>query len=145
MPTEMGKFKAGKLVFARLNEDEDVSEAVLQVAKRNNVSTGLFFLIGTLKRASLGFYRDGKYETRSIDEPLEIVSCMGNVSVRENEPFVHAHVAVSNEKGEVFGGHLMSGCVVAATVELVLIEAVNGKLRRKFDVKTQLHLWSLSE
>ncbi len=78
-------------------------------------------------------------------EPLEIVSCMGNISIKENEPFVHAHIAVSNRKGEVFGGHILPGCIIAATGEHFLIEAVDVELQRKPDEKTQLYLWSVGK
>lgn len=142
---EMAEFKNGRMIFARLSEDENLLEAILHVAKNRQISSGIFLLIGSLKKAKVGFFRGGRYETISIDEPLEIVSCMGNISLKESEPFVHAHIAVSNEKGEVFGGHVMPGCVVAATGELVLLEALNGKLRRKLDTKTGLYVWSLSE
>jgi len=145
MPTEIVKSETGKMIFARLNEDEDLLEALLHVAKGNHISAGFFLLIGTLKKAKVGFFRKGKYKTIRIDEPLEIVSCIGNISVKENKPFVHAHISVSNEKGEVMGGHLMPGCTIAAAGELALIEAVNAKLFRKFDEKTQLFLWSMEK
>jgi len=70
---------------------------------------------------------------------------MGNVSVKENKPFVHAHISVSNEKGEVMGGHLMPGCTIAAAGELVLIEAANTRLLRKLNEKTQLFSWSIEK
>lgn len=142
---ETAESEIGRVIFARLSEDEDILEAILHVAKTNHISAGVFLLIGTLKKAKVGFFRGGKYETIGKDEPLEIVSCTGNISIKENEPFVHAQIAVSNEKGEVFGGHAMPGCVVSFTGELVLFEALNGKLRRKLDAKTMSYLWSLSE
>lgn len=67
----------------------------------------------------------------------------GNISIIENKPPVHAHIAVSNRRGEVFGGHVLPGCIIAATGELVLIEAVDVELQRKLDEKTQLCLWSV--
>ena len=61
-----------------------------------------------MKHAVLGYYKEGKYETIRLEGPLEIASCTGNVAVDEKgEVVIHAHVVVSNEKGEAFGGHLM--------------------------------------
>jgi len=139
--------KLGRIVFAQLSEDEDLLETITLAAEKSQITAGFFILIGTLKKANLGFYHKGKYKTIKIDIPLEIISCMGNVSVKakENKPFVHAHISVSNEKGEIMGGHLMSGCTIAAAGELVLIEAVNVELIRKFDEKTQLFLWSMEK
>jgi hypothetical protein len=142
---ELLESKLGRIVFARLSEDEDLLETITLAAEKSHITTGFFILIGTLKKANLGFYRQGKYKTIKIPSPLEIVSCMGNISVKENKPFVHAHISVSNEKGEVMGGHLMSGCPIAAAGELVLIEAVNARLLRKLDEKTKLFSWSMEK
>jgi predicted DNA-binding protein with PD1-like motif len=140
---KMIQSKPGRMIFARLFEDEDLLETITNVAEKNHITAGFFILIGTLKKTNLGFYRQGKYELIKINSPVEIVSCMGNVSVKENKPFAHAHIAVSNEKGDVMGGHVMQGCTIAATGELVLIEAADAKLLRKLDEKTQLSPWSM--
>jgi len=132
----------GKSVFARLLEDEDLLDTVTRVAAKAKVSAGFFLLIGTLKAAKLGFFREGNYETIDMHEPLEIVSCMGDISVREGKVFAHAHAAVSDEKGKVFGGHVMPGCIIGVTGELVLVETVGIRLLRKFDEKTKLSLLS---
>ena len=142
---EFAESKAGKLVFARLSEDEDLLDTITQVAEKARVSAGFFFLIGTLKKARMGFFRDGRYETIEMNQPLEIVSCLGNISTKESKIFAHAHISVSDEKGRVFGGHVMPGCIIAATGEVVLVEAANFKLLRGLDEKTKLHLWSLGK
>jgi len=142
---EMLQSRLGKIVFAKLAEDEDLLEAITLVAKKSGINAGFFMLIGTLKKANVGFNRKGKYITIKVEGPVEIVSCMGNISVKENKPFAHAHLAVSNEKGEVIGGHVMSGCIIDATGELVLLEAKTTRLLKKYDEKTKLFLWSFGE
>jgi len=140
---EYAESKTGKMVFARLFENEDLLEAVTRLAKKSRVSSGLFWLIGTLKEARLGFFREGKYETIEMVQPLEIVSCIGNISLKENKVFAHAHITVSDEKGRTYGGHVMLGCLIGATGELVLIEATGIKLLRKLEKKTELYLWAM--
>jgi len=140
---EMLESKLGRIVFAKLSENEDLLETINQVAEKSNVTAGFFTLIGTLKKANLGFYHQGKYETIKVEGSVEIVSCIGNISLREKKPFAHAHIAVSNEKGEVRGGHVMPGCKIDVTGELTLIEAEDAKLLRKWNEKTQLFLWSM--
>jgi predicted DNA-binding protein with PD1-like motif len=135
----------GKAVFARLLEGEDLLEAITAVATESVIHAGFFFLIGTLKSARLGFYQHGKYIPIEIQKPLEIVSCLGNVSVKEGKAFPHAHLAVSDEKGKVFGGHAMPRCIVGATAELVLVEAVGLKITRQLDKITKLSLLSFSK
>jgi predicted DNA-binding protein with PD1-like motif len=137
--------KLGKTVFARLYENEDLLEAVASAAEQAKISTGFFSLIGTLKKAKLGFYRDGNYEPIEIAEPLEIVSCIGNVALKDKKPIVHAHIVVSDEEGQSFGGHTLPGCLISVTAELMLVEALGMKLERKFDEKTKLNLLSFDE
>jgi predicted DNA-binding protein with PD1-like motif len=137
--------KVGKIVFSRLLEDEDLAESVRKQAETNGIRAGCFILVGSLKHAALGYYREGKYETIHLKGPLEIASCTGNVAVDEKgEVVIHAHVVVSNAKGEAFGGHLMKGSQVGATAELVMIEAVGVEIQKVFDEKTKLKLWKLS-
>ncbi len=137
--------KTGKIIFARFFEDEDLLEAIAQAVERGRIEAGFFVLIGTLKKAKMGFFHQGRYQPIEMVEPLEIVSCVGNISVRKDKPHIHAHIAVSNKKGEVFGGHVLPGCIISMTAELVLIEAVDVELQRKLDEKTQLYLWSIDK
>jgi len=137
--------KPGKVVLARLYEDEDLLESITQQAKKSLIKTGFFMLIGTLKRAELGFYREGRYKPIEVTGPLEITSCVGNIAIKEGEPFAHAHLSVSNEEGEVFGGHVLPGCVIATTGELVLIEAKGVNLQRRLDKATRLYLWDMGK
>ncbi|MEM3608763.1 MAG: DNA-binding protein [Candidatus Bathyarchaeia archaeon] len=134
-----------KIHFFRLFEDEDLVEAIRERAEKNRVNAGILFVIGTLKNAVLGYYLNGEYEYVRLDEPLEIASCMGNIALDEDgKVIVHAHIVVSNERGEAFGGHLMQNSHVAATAELVIMEAEGVKLQRAFDAKTKLKLLQLS-
>jgi predicted DNA-binding protein with PD1-like motif len=138
--------KIKRVVFARFLENEDLLATITSVAKQNNINSGFFFLIGTLKKAVLGYYKEGKYVPIEKDGPLEIVSCMGNISIRdEAELVVHGHIVVSDNEGDAFGGHVLSGCLVDATGELVLVEAKSGTLRREFDPRRNLYLWSLEK
>ena len=137
--------KVGRVVFSRLLEDEDLAESIRRQAETNAIRAGFFILIGTVKRAALGYYKEGKYETVKSEGPLEIASCTGNVAVDEKgEVVIHAHIVVSNRKGEAFGGHLMKGTLVGATAELVIIEAAGVAVKRIFDDKTKLKLWKLA-
>jgi len=141
----MLKGHVGKMCFARILEGEDLAEAIKKRAEETGIKAGIFFLIGTLKEAVLGYYKEGQYKYIHLDGPLEIASCIGNIAVDEKgEVIIHAHLVVSDEKGEAFGGHLMNGSHVGAAAELVVIEGVGVNLLKVFDEKTKLRLWKLS-
>jgi len=140
----MLKGQVGRMCFFRILEGEDLAEAIKKRVEESGIKAGIFILIGSLDEAVLGYYRDGQYNSIRLDGPLEIASCMGNIAVDEKgDVMVHAHVVVSNENGEAFGGHLMKDSRVSATAELVIIEGVGVNLQRFFDEKTKLKLWRL--
>jgi predicted DNA-binding protein with PD1-like motif len=135
----MLKGHVGKTCVARLSEGEDLLEGIRKRAEEAGIKAGVIILIGSLKDAVLGYYREGKYEYVRLNGPLEIASCTGNIALDEKgEAIVHAHVVVSNDKGEAFGGHLSKGSHVGVLAELVMIEASGIDLRRAFDPKTKL-------
>ncbi len=141
----MVKGQVGRIYFFRILEGEDLAEAIKKRVEESSARAGILILIGSLKSAMLGYYREGEYKSILFDGPLEIASCMGNIAVDEKDEIaVHAHLVVSNDKGEAFGGHLMKGCYVGATAELTIIEGVDVNLQRAFDEKTKLNLWKLS-
>jgi predicted DNA-binding protein with PD1-like motif len=63
---------------------------------------------------------------------FEIVSLSGTLS----PDGVHLHLAVADERGVTVGGHLMPGCLVYTTHELVLLEAHDLRFRRQLDSQT---------
>jgi len=136
--------RIGRIIFSRLKMDEDLAEAIKKRAEKSGVKAGAIIAIGSLKSATLGYYREGEYKIICLDGPLEIASCIGNVAVDENgNVVVHAHVVVTNERGEAFGGHLMKGSPVGATAELTIIEGLDLSLKRVLDAATKLKLLSL--
>jgi predicted DNA-binding protein with PD1-like motif len=128
--------RLGKICFSRLSEGEDLAEAIQKRVEEHGIKAGIFILIGSLKGVTLGYYKEGEYKSIRLDGPLEIASCMGNISVdTKGETVIHPHIVIANERGEAFGGHLMKGSTVGAT-------AVN--LKRAFDEKTKLNLLKLT-
>jgi len=141
----MLKGKVGRIFFSRLIEGEDLAETIKKRVEESGVKAGIFLLIGTLKEAVLGYYEEGGYKSIRVGGPLEIASCIGNIAVDEKgEVVIHAHIVVSNDEGEAFGGHLMKNSHVGVTAELAIIEAAGVDLQRISDEKTKLKLLRLS-
>jgi hypothetical protein len=130
--------------MGRLAYEGDLLGELTAVAEEHGVTLGRVEAIGAVKSARIGYYDQGaqEYRFKRFDMPLEIVSLAGNVSIKDGKPMVHAHVALADEGGEVYGGHLAEGCIVFAC-EFVLT-ALNGPtLERTLDEPTGLPLWTL--
>ena len=129
--------------ICRLPKGSDLLEALTALCRREDMTRGAIQVIGALERASLAFYRQAEqaYAPHELPEHLELLCGMGNVSLKEGEPFVHLHLTLSRENGECVGGHAMPGCIVFAA-EAVLFRLEGDPLNRVFDPPTGLFLWS---
>jgi len=130
------------IYMGKLEHGSDLLGSLTAICKEKDIELGRVMAIGAVQRAHLEYYNQGskEYEESVIVEPLEISSLIGNVSLKDGQPFVHAHVTLADGEGHVFGGHLGEGTIVFAA-EFV-IEAYEGtELRRAFDGVTGLALW----
>jgi len=136
---------AKKVNWVQIKTGEDLLESITQFCQENNIQAGIVLAIGALQKAKFGYYdqKEKIYLENSIEEPVEIVSCLGNISLKEGKPFVHAHISLANKEGKVFGGHLNPGCTVFAC-ECSIIELEGKNLERKFEQITGLSLWDFS-
>jgi len=144
MPGSVSKKVAiGRSLLVRAEHDSEIICFVTELAKKNKIMTASFTAIGALKNAKLGFYDQEKHEYSDLvlSSPQEIASCTGNVSLKGNDPFVHAHAVLADRNGKTNGGHLLEGKVFAAEVHL--IELLGKELVRKKDALTGLSLWDL--
>lgn len=86
--------------------------------------------VGSLSRAVLR-YAD-KPSGSDINAPLELLMLSGTLSADG----AHLHASVADETGEVRGGHLMPGCVVRTTAEVVIALLPGWEFRRELDAAT---------
>ena len=137
------KLDVGHSFFVRVKYDSEIINFVTELAKENAIMTATFTAIGALKYAKLGFYDQEKHEYLEtlLLAPQEIASCVGNISIKEGEPFVHAHAVLADHDGYTKAGHLLEGKVFAAEVHLT--ELIGEKLVRKNDAVTGLSLWGI--
>lgn len=131
--------------MGRLPQGADLLEALTELCARENITAGEVRAIGALTKAVLGFYsqKNREYEYLTLEHPLEIVSLLGDVSLKEGRPFVHAHVSLGDEQGHLWGGHLAPGSEVFSC-EVMLVEYQTDKpFERGFDQGTGLLLWPM--
>jgi uncharacterized protein len=128
-------------LLVRIKQDTDLVKSVSEIAARARIATGSFVAIGALKRARLGFFdqQRNQYQEILVDSPHEIAACTGNISLKDGQPFAHAHVVLADENGNTKAGHLFEGIVFVAEVHLRQVAGAN--LRRLYDKTTGLSLW----
>ena len=101
----------------RLKPQQDLFDSIEAFAKQNNIEAGcVLSSVGSLTHATLRLANREYYN--EYDGHFEIVSMTGTVSIHGS----HIHVAISDGNGVTIGGHLVSGCKIYTTAEIVLLE-----------------------
>ncbi|MDR3574821.1 MAG: DNA-binding protein [Anaerolineaceae bacterium] len=104
-----------KLLVFRLHPDQDLKLAIDTFANEHSLTSGFIITcVGNLKKAAI--LLAGQTETVIYTGKYEILSLSGIYS-RDGS---HYHIAVADEHGMVFGGHLMEGCQIDTTAEIVM-------------------------
>ena len=88
----------GRKILGRLAKGEDLLAALEKVAREHGIILGEVQAIGAVSQARVGFYNQAerKYYFLDLARPLEIASLIGNISVKDEKPMVHAHVTLSD-------------------------------------------------
>ena len=138
------EFVAGRRFLGRLAHGEDILAAIEGFCVRHAIQAGAFSLIGAVSSATIGAYdqKQQVYVTVKEDRELEILSCTGNISLKEGKPFAHAHIVLADQNGTPIGGHLFSPTIVFAG-EIDMVELAGAPMERAYDETTGLMLWKM--
>lgn len=136
------EFESGRRLLARLEHGAEIMGQITSIIREKDIRAGHLSVIGALEQAEIGYYdqQTHRYQGIKINEPVELASCSGNISLLEGRPFAHVHAVLSGMKGTVWAGHLTSGRIFAA--ELYIQELTGEDLIRSADSVTGLNLWS---
>jgi len=141
---------AARVVVARLKPGSDLLRSLQEIAAEEGIGAGVILTgLGLLGEARLRNCEsvpeefpitDANRNFLNYEEPLEILSISGTVTLAEGSPLVHAHVTLSGVDGQgikVIGGHLIEGCVIAAFAEVALLELERIEMVKGFDEETR--------
>jgi uncharacterized protein len=119
---------------------DEVVSSITSLATEQHLATTQFTAIGALSRAVVAFFEweSRRYRNIAIDEQVEVLSLLGDITLDEGKPKVHAHVVLGKSDGTAHGGHL-GEAVVRPTLEIILTETPKH-LRRRFDRESGLPL-----
>ena len=104
--------------FAELARAEGLSAACIVSA------------VGSLSHATLRFA--ARPDGTEIAGPLELLMLSGTLSANG----AHLHASLADGHGMMTGGHLMPGCIVRTTAEVVIALLPGWEFRRELDEAT---------
>jgi predicted DNA-binding protein with PD1-like motif len=123
-----------------LHTGDEAMAALASFAEARQLRASQFTAIGAFSHVVVAYFDWERKEYRmvSIDEQVEVLSLLGDITLEGGKPKVHAHVVVSKADATAHGGHFIEGHV-RPTLEIVLTETP-VHLRRRFDPQTGLTL-----
>ncbi|PSP79372.1 DNA-binding protein [Halobacteriales archaeon QS_1_68_20] len=124
----------------RLETGRDWRGEIERLADEEGIDAAFFFGLGAVMDAEVWFYDQDDKEYREVvfDEPLEVATSVGNVSMLDGERFAHTHAVLSRRSSQALAGHLNAGTVFAGEV---YVRAFDTDLQREYDETTELDLW----
>lgn len=136
--------KPSDVYMGRLEYGQDIIDSLENFCAENEVKIAWVQMIGALRKATISYYDQEKhcYFNKKLEGEYEIVSCSGNISVKENAPMAHLHIVLSDTEYNCIAGHLMPGSTEIFACEFVLhrFEGEEALVRGQDD-QTGLSLW----
>ena len=110
----------------RLKPGQDLLVEIERFTAQNNIQAGcVLCAVGSLTHAALRLANRTDY--REFDGHFEIVSLTGTVSINGS----HLHISISDGEGVTSGGHLVPGCAIYTTAEIVIASFPDQVYRRE--------------
>ncbi len=120
-----------KTFALRLKPEQDLKKSLKNFVVANNIEAGFILTaVGSLQQATIRFANQN--ESNVLLDKFEIVSLVGTLSVNG----IHLHISISDSQGITRGGHLVDGCLIYTTAEIVIGESKDLIFSRELDKQT---------
>ena len=128
----------GNTFIIYIEQDESIMETLTQFCKSQDIVNAQISGIGAIKEIDLGAYdlKNKEYVRQFFNNLWELTSFQGNVILKDNEPFIHAHITISDHNLDVKGGHLFEAKVGAVGEFILRKIETDGK--REYDANIGL-------
>lgn len=135
----------GDRYIVRLEEGEPALATLKQLLISEDVGFASLSAAGAVQHVTLAFWNaeTRAYEDREFNEQMEVVSFLGNASLKDGAPHLHIHGVFSRHDFSTVGGHVKE-MTVRPTLE-VWLRTEDVPVRRGKDPSTGLELLDLPE
>jgi predicted DNA-binding protein with PD1-like motif len=132
----------GRTFVGRLPTDSDLVEEIERFCAEQAIEAAWVIAVGAVQHLEYAFYDQValRYIELRSDRHHEMAGFVGNVSLRDGKPMLHAHASFGEGDGAGVTGHIRAGTVVWM-VEVEIRELTDVSLVREQDERTGLALW----
>jgi uncharacterized protein len=98
----------GERFQVRFRSGEQVTQPLVEWLTRENIGYATMTGLGAVRRARISYWNaeTQEYEPHDLPEQMEVVSLIGNVTLKDGAPFLHIHVTLGRRDLSIIGGHL---------------------------------------
>ena len=120
-------------ILVRLDKNDEIIDSLLKIASNEHITIASVSGIGAVDDLTIGVFdlEESKYKQFTYNGNHEINSLIGNLTTKDNKPYLHLHMTATGLDGKVVGGHLINARI-SLTAE-IFIHLVPGNINRKFD------------
>jgi predicted DNA-binding protein with PD1-like motif len=128
---QSGESRRIRILTLRLRPGEDLRPQLEAFVKEKKILAGFIITgVGSLRKAAIRFADQSGATV--FDQKFEIVSLVGTLG----QDGVHLHISISDKEGRTLGGHLVAGCLIYTTAEIVIGDAQGLRFSREQDSET---------
>ena len=132
--------KFGSTYVLRLAIDEDISEQLLELARREDITLANVSGIGATDDFTVGVFNLEKqaYDEKHFTGNHEITALCGNLTRMDGRPYAHLHISCADSEGRLVGGHLIRARI-SLTAEII-VRTIRGSVGRRRDEDKKINL-----
>lgn len=132
--------KIDSVYAVRLEPGEEIVASLAELCEKEKIMAATVQGIGAVNDVNIGYYslEEKRYFPERLKKQFEMISLNGNITRKDGCPYLHLHIALSDENYNLYGGHLNSA-VISITAE-IYINILNGEINRRVNPETSLNI-----
>lgn len=130
--------------YIRLDKGDEIIRSLTELCRREGVRAASVQGIGGCGKAAVGVFDPNTktYRREEVEAMLELISLDGNVTLLDEEPFLHLHASFAyhaDGQPRLLAGHLLEA-IIALTGEIILTPA-DASISRRYDDALGIRVW----
>jgi len=128
------------IIVVRLDKGEEIISSIKELCKKKSITAGTISGLGAADFVVIGLYnvKEMAYYSTTYEDYFEITSLTGNISVKDDEPYLHINGTFANIDSICIGGRV-NEARISSTCEIV-IQRIDGVIGRSLDENTGLNV-----
>ncbi len=132
--------KIDNVYVVRLDVGDEIMGSLNNLCEAENIKAATVQGLGAVNDVTVGYYslEEKKYFHETFNHQFEMIALNGNITRKDDEPYLHLHIALSDENYKFFGGHL-NRAVISITAE-IYVSVLDGEVKRRVNPETNLNI-----